>query len=303
MLNIGDLVYSSKYHSYGLVINYNNELKVFREDGVKGKSIFKPCNIRDEKLYLKFDKKSFEKYKILKMNYNTFLLQDGGYNNGAFSLNNNSIIEYKYSNEEFIYNVLVNSNGKSLNELKPCHSYWCLNTKFNTLKLFYFYDKGMDLNSRLYYQLSIDDIMRISIEQNTIFKEKGFDGIEEYEKVKVNFIKSHPFITKQLSGYWVGYIDACSFLAFIDNPYSNDSKVDIDNIQKLIYSVDNITNSVGLLNYLDAPCTIQDYKFYDFGLIKNINLEQDFGKYHCVGKESNYYLFTDAPCNIKVQFS
>lgn len=297
MLKIGDFVYSTKYHHYGLIINYNNELKVFREDMVKGQSVFKPCNIRDEELYLKFDKKSFEKYKILKMNYNTFLVQNGGYNNGVFSLNNN-IIEYKYSNEEFIYNTLQNSKCKLLNELKPLHSYWCLNTKFKVLNLFYFYGKGMVLSSNLYYKLSIDDIMRMSIEQNTAFKEKGF--VEE--KAKVKFIKSHPFVTKQLSGYWIGHIDACSFLAFIDSPYSKKSKVDIDNAEKLIYYVDNITNSVGLLNYLDAPCTIQDYKFYDFGLIKNITLESEYWEYDCVGKESDYYLFTDSHCNIKVQF-
>lgn len=241
MFNIGDFVYSTKYHHYGLIINYNNELKVFREDMVKGQSVFKPCNIRDEELYLKFDKKSFEKYKILKMNYNTFLVQNGGYNNGVFSLNNN-IIEYKYSNEEFIYNTLQNSKCKLLNELKPLHSYWCLNTKFKILNLFYFYGKGMVLGSNLYYKLSIDDIMRMSIEQNTAFKEKGF--VEE--KAKVKFIKSHPFVTKQLSGYWIGHIDACSFLAFIDSPYSKKSKVDIDNAEKLIYYVDNITNSVGM---------------------------------------------------------
>lgn len=262
MFKIGDFVYSPKYHHYGLIINYNNELKVFRKETVKGQSVFKPCNIRDEELYLKFDLKSYKWFFLLKDKYLLFI---GSFKNNVFSLPHQPAISYNYGDTKFIFNHLLSMPSKSFADLKSKHIYWIINKENNTLGLCYYYGYGESLTSRKYYKLDL--------EQYSLYEQIDLECMKKYENELLNgnidagrdtsnvdkFVKSMSIVRKKVSGIWYGineelylsgelkdFINGFEYLNCINNADFDK----INNYKYLFYELGNLDSDNIISHYI-----------------------------------------------------
>lgn len=289
-MKAGDFVYSKKYSQFGLVVNDNGNLMIFRKKKVVNSvDIFGLCNFRDEELYLKFDLKSYEWYRKLLLAYFHYTRSTGetSTTNGVFSFNKNNTILNDYTEPKFIYNMLLKNKPIDINNIKPGHIYLCIETKYKDMDLFYYYGKGTTVSSYLCNSFTLEEARKyyLSLE---------YPNNNQIRKCVENFIK----VNESISGHWFSYGNFNNLLTNIQWNKTLSIKYTSGHCAD---TLDGLKKIMCTYHIYDDPSTLE-YKLYDFGTflvndIEELSLQDFYGyiKDRYKYSESRHY-------NVQVKF-